>query len=94
AVGDHADDVANAAADRQKAHVALGHHLRGAATCSRREKVVNALARMREDGLTRLICTDDQGALVGVLSLDDVARHEQFRGALAATEQDIAIARS
>ncbi len=42
-------------------------------TVSTREKVHNAIEKMRADKVRRLVCVDDNGALAGVISLDDVA---------------------
>ena len=42
-------------------------------TVSTREKVHNAVEKMRTDKVRRLVCIDDNGALAGIISLDDVA---------------------
>ena len=42
-------------------------------TVSTREKVHNAVDKMRSDKVRRLVCVDDNGALAGVISLDDIA---------------------
>lgn len=42
-------------------------------TVSTREKVHNAIEKMRSDKVRRLVCVDDNGALAGVISLDDIA---------------------
>ena len=42
-------------------------------TVSTREKVLNAVDKMRSDKVRRLVCVDDNGALAGVISLDDIA---------------------
>jgi CBS domain-containing protein len=42
-------------------------------TVSTREKVHNAVDKMRSDKVRRLVCVDDNGSLAGVISLDDIA---------------------
>lgn len=66
----------------------------GVSTCSVGEKVINAIKQMRSDKLTRLVCLNEQGALAGVLSLDDIARYPQFQQELAVAEADVAVSRS
>jgi CBS domain-containing protein len=47
--------------------------------------VDDALLRMRNGGVRRVVLVDDRGRLAGILALDDIYEHLQRRAPLAAT---------
>jgi len=49
---------------------------RSVATCRARDDLFEAQKIMRERHVRRVVCLDDIGLVVGVLTLSDVARHE------------------
>jgi CBS domain-containing protein len=50
-----------------------------AITCRPDQKLDDALEQMKEHQISRMMCVDEQGCLVGVFSLSDVAKHESNR---------------
>jgi CBS-domain-containing membrane protein len=55
---------------------------RGVVSCSPKDNILRAQELMAEHHKSRIICLDNAGGLVGVISLSDIAQHE--RGARAA----------
>lgn len=45
-------------------------------TCRPDEDIQAVQGRMVDEQKSRIVCTDDAGCLVGVISLSDIAKHE------------------
>jgi len=57
----------------------------GVCTCRPEESLVDAIARMGENGVRRLVVIDADGEPCGILSLEDAAPESDVAAALAQT---------
>ncbi|MEZ5331840.1 MAG: CBS domain-containing protein [Thermoanaerobaculia bacterium] len=73
--------LATATRDARPSEITLEEIMtREVETCRADEQVLHAMARMERCGLRRLPVVDDEGRVVGILSLDDVAASARATG--------------